>query len=403
LRSILVGCAALLCATVAAVSAQQAEPPRRTVVRDPAFTAAQAERGARGYDANCSSCHLPGLDGSSNPTANAKGAALVGPRFVQDFGEAKVSALFNKMKRDMPASKPGSLSDQEYLDIAAYVLQQNKFPAGQGELTVDSATDVWIPGAGGAEGLVDYTYVSGVGCLQRDPTGSWLLTRAQELKKMDTAAPIAVAAQPGGPGEYTFRLLNAYNFGSDQHDGQRMLVSGYLVRLGAEIRVNVQALQTVGVSCDGAALPPESVAPVVAPPAPQQPAAAPQTQTQATIPSGAQTVWSGVYSESQAYSGEKVADTTCLGCHGAGLAGGDSGPKLVGGNFLAEWNTRSAGELFDFISEKMPDDAPGTLKKEDVASVVAYILKVNDMPSGKQDLPADHEALKGITFLAARP
>ena len=51
-----------------------------------------------------------------------------------------------------------------------------------------------------------------------------------------------------------------------------------------------------------------------------------------------QTVWSGVYSEAQAYRGEKVADTTCIGCHGAGLTGGDSGPKLVGEKFLANWS-----------------------------------------------------------------
>ena len=29
-----------------------------------------------------------------------------------------------------------------------------------------------------------------------------------------------------------------------------------------------------------------------------------------------QTVWSGVFSEAQAYRGEKVADTICIGCHG---------------------------------------------------------------------------------------
>lgn len=250
MRKILFGSTALLCLTVAAVSAQQAAPVRKTVVRDPAFTAMQAERGHQTYDASCSGCHLPGLDGSGNPTANARGAPLVGPRFVQDFGEAKVSDLFNKMKRDMPASKPGSLTDQQYLDIAAYVLQQNKFPTGQAELTVDSATDVWVPGAGGAEGLVDYTYVSGVGCLQRDPSGSWLLVKAQELKKADvTATAAAPAATTDASGEYTFRLLNAYNFAPEPHNGQRTRVSGYLVRLGADIRVNVQALQTAGASC----------------------------------------------------------------------------------------------------------------------------------------------------------
>jgi mono/diheme cytochrome c family protein len=118
-----------------------------------------------------------------------------------------------------------------------------------------------------------------------------------------------------------------------------------------------------------------------------------------------QSVWSGVYSDAQAYRGEKVADTLCLGCHGAGLAGGDSGPRLVGESFLAKWDGASLGDLYGWILEKMPDDAPGTLNQDDVASVVAYILKVNDMPSGKQALPADHDALApiAIAIAAAKP
>lgn len=116
-----------------------------------------------------------------------------------------------------------------------------------------------------------------------------------------------------------------------------------------------------------------------------------------------QTVWNGVYSEAQAFRGEKVAETTCLGCHGAGLAGGDSGPKLVGDKFLSDWNAASVGDLFGLILEKMPHDAPGTLKKEDVASVTAYILQLNNMPSGRQELAAESDTLAQITILAARP
>lgn len=249
MSKILAGCVAGFCVIVTAVAAQQGEPPRKTVMRDPVFTAAQAVRGKQVYDDNCSSCHLPGLDGSNNPTAKATGAPLTGGRFVGDFGEGKVSALFNKIKRDMPAGggRAGSLTDPQYLDVTAFLLQQNKFPAGAAELTVDLAGEVWIPGAGGAEGLADYTYVSGTGCLQRDPSGSWLLNRAQELKKTDPAA--ALAASPAAPGEYSFRLLNAYNHGAEPHNGRTMRVSGYLVRLGAEIRVNVQAFQPIGAPC----------------------------------------------------------------------------------------------------------------------------------------------------------
>jgi mono/diheme cytochrome c family protein len=116
-----------------------------------------------------------------------------------------------------------------------------------------------------------------------------------------------------------------------------------------------------------------------------------------------QTIWSGVYTEAQAYRGEKVAQTSCVGCHGSGLDGGDSGPKLAGAVFLENWSTQSVAQLFDYVRESMPADAPGTLSKEDTAAVLAYILKVNKMPEGKQDLSADHDELNRIEIVAGKP
>ena len=226
------------------------EPAARKMVRDPAYTEAQAERGKKVYEANCVTCHLPDLDGSANPDAGARGAPLAGTRFVQDFGESKVSALFNKMKRDMPSGRPGALTDQEYLDATAYVLQRNKFPAGAMELTEETAGDFWIPGAGGAEGLQNYTFVTTVGCLHQDPTRSWFLISAQALK--ETEVPATTAAPVTGsdaPGEFTFRLLDAISYNPAPHIGHKIRITGYMVRLGAEIRVNVQSLQMVGTSC----------------------------------------------------------------------------------------------------------------------------------------------------------
>ena len=236
----------VVCAAVASQLAAQETAPRKTV-RDPVYTEAQADRGKKVYEANCVTCHLPDLDGSANPDAGARGAPLVGTRFVQDFGESKVSALFNKMKRDMPSGRPGTLSDQEYLDVAAYVLHRNRFPAGAVDLTEESAGEFWIPGAGGADGLQNYTFVAAVGCLHQDPTRSWLLTNAHALKQ--TTPDAAPVAPPDGPGEFTFRLLDAISYKPEPHDGHKVRVTGYMVRLGAEIRVNVQSLQMVGASC----------------------------------------------------------------------------------------------------------------------------------------------------------
>ena len=115
-----------------------------------------------------------------------------------------------------------------------------------------------------------------------------------------------------------------------------------------------------------------------------------------------QTIWSGVYTEAQAYRGEKVADTSCIGCHGPGLDGGDSGPKLVGEMFLANWSSQSVAQLFDWVREAMPADAPGTLSKDDTAAVLAYILKLNKMPAGKQDLPTEREGWNRTETLGAK-
>ena len=238
----------VFCIAVAARLGAQETVARKTV-REAVYTEAQAERGLKVYEANCVTCHLPDLDGSANPDAGARGAPLVGTRFVQDFGESKVSALFNKMKRDMPSGRPGTLTDQEYLDATAFVLQRNKFPAGTVELTEETAGEFWIPGAGGAEGLENYTFVTTVGCLQQDPTRSWLLTSAQGLKKTEPSSVSAPAAVPDGTGEFTFRLLDAISYNPDPHNGHKVRVAGYMVRLGAEIRVNVQSLQMVGASC----------------------------------------------------------------------------------------------------------------------------------------------------------
>ena len=88
---------------------------------------------------------------------------------------------------------------------------------------------------------------------------------------------------------------------------------------------------------------------------------------------------------------------------GRRLDGGDSGPKLVGETFLANWSSQSVGELFDWLQEAMPAEAPGTLSKDDTAAVLAYILKLNKIPAGKLDLSTEREALDRINIVAEKP
>jgi hypothetical protein len=44
------------------------------------------------------------------------------------------------MSASMPQSNPGSLPRNEYVDILAYILSLNRYPAGDNELTYEDGT-----------------------------------------------------------------------------------------------------------------------------------------------------------------------------------------------------------------------------------------------------------------------
>ena len=118
-------------------------------------------------------------------------------------------------------------------------------------------------------------------------------------------------------------------------------------------------------------------------------ATAPQAQSGGAPPAGAKaTTLSGVYSAAQATKGEETYLNVCVSCHPPGT--------YKGGMFKATWDGRSLGEFFDSISERMPKNEPGSLSLEEYAQVIAYILKVNDMPAGKAAMSADSTQLKDI-------
>lgn len=221
--------------------AAQTGRPQRTAA-DGVYSQAQAMRGQQAFETNCASCHRPDLSGGRGPQ-------LVADRFAQNFGDTPVGSLFGKIKKDMPAGAPGSLPDATYLDVTSYILQKNSFPSGTAELTADIAAATMIPG-GGAPGLVNYDYVTTVGCLQQDATRSWLLTKSATLEKAEPGGARAPSTGPTGSGAFTFRLLDAYNRGADAHKGHKMKVTGHMVRQGAEIRVNVSEMQMVAATCD---------------------------------------------------------------------------------------------------------------------------------------------------------
>ena len=115
------------------------------------------------------------------------------------------------------------------------------------------------------------------------------------------------------------------------------------------------------------------------------------------------TTQDGVYSETQAQRGEQTYAKSCASCHGADLSGSGQAPALGDADFNKEWDGQSLSDLFDRIHATMPADAPGTMKPEEVADVMAFLFAKAHMPSGAGDLPSDSAALKLITYARPKP
>lgn len=118
--------------------------------------------------------------------------------------------------------------------------------------------------------------------------------------------------------------------------------------------------------------------------------------TQAPAAAGGQ---EGVYTAAQADRGEELYDEQCAVCHGAIRAIIPEMAALLGDHtFRNTWRGRSLGELFGYIRETMPQDAPGTLTAAQTAEIVAHVLRGNRLPAGETPLPEDEAALNGIPF-----
>jgi hypothetical protein len=103
-----------------------------------------------------------------------------------------------------------------------------------------------------------------------------------------------------------------------------------------------------------------------------------------TTPAAAKTVvdpnstLSGVYTDAQAKRGRYVYLGSCKSCHAP--------ESHTGATFAQWWKGKQLSELYQFISERMPKNDPGSLGDEDVADVVTFLLKMNQMPIGKHEL-----------------
>jgi len=106
---------------------------------------------------------------------------------------------------------------------------------------------------------------------------------------------------------------------------------------------------------------------------------------------GGRSVLDGVFTTEQASRGEQTFKQACTACHTL--------DKMTGNRFRAKWAEGSVGDVFDFMSNAMPEGDPGSLMPAEYASIVAFFLRASGYPAGERELPTDKAELAQLRIV----
>jgi S-disulfanyl-L-cysteine oxidoreductase SoxD len=115
-----------------APSATQAQQAGKTTTASGVFTAAQAKSGELAFQAKCATCHGADLH-STEPEA----PDLTEAAFRFGWQGKTIANRYEQIRSSMPYGNAGSLDDQTYIDIVAYILAFNGIPSGNQKLEPD--------------------------------------------------------------------------------------------------------------------------------------------------------------------------------------------------------------------------------------------------------------------------
>lgn len=113
----------VMSALVTAPAAAQANGSGPRSVHDSVYSAEQAERGEAVFTEVCGACHST--------------SQFRGDDFSMNWASRTLRDLYRLIRNTMPQDSPGRLSDQQYIDVVAYLLRLNRYPAGSTELASD--------------------------------------------------------------------------------------------------------------------------------------------------------------------------------------------------------------------------------------------------------------------------
>jgi len=99
------------------------------------FTTEQAAAGRVGYEQNCRVCH--GADLRALPNA-----ILAGPEFMSRWQNRSANELIAQLRTTMPPEGPGSLPEETYLGVVAYLLESNGSEPSRQVLTATTSNAI---------------------------------------------------------------------------------------------------------------------------------------------------------------------------------------------------------------------------------------------------------------------
>ena len=229
--------ALLVCAIVAVAGAQAPAVD----IWEGAYSAAQAERGRTVYMSACIRCHGADLAGTTAP-------ALKGDRFFDTWGSDSVSRLFEKIRDTMPPNFSTTLDDGAKLDIVAFILQTNGFPAGRDLPAGNALASIHILRKGEQPKVQNFALVQAVGCLARDG-GEWVLRDSSVPAA--TTEPTSIDATLGAAastplGRERFVLLSSAPFNPAASEGRKVEVRGLIYQEPGDALLTLTSLKSVG-------------------------------------------------------------------------------------------------------------------------------------------------------------
>lgn len=125
-------------AAVFSAAAPLHQSATQKTTNDGIYTKAQADGAKAQYQKICADCHAFTVAAKKKP----KDLPLGDEPFFEVWEGRTVTDLINVTHLTMPNDGSAVLSEKEAVDLIAYVLQQNGFPAGSKPLTKETAAAV---------------------------------------------------------------------------------------------------------------------------------------------------------------------------------------------------------------------------------------------------------------------